>query len=161
MYFRFAKYFRVNKDIFVYLLNTVSPHILQQQRSTFTPPILKLAAFLNFLGTGSYQNGVGSSWVCALSQPIVSKIISELLNVFEQHVCGNQIRIINTVEEERIEKQHFFNKYKIPGVVGCVDGTHVKIMSPPQNEKHHYYNRKGYYSLNVMIVSTNVSTITD
>ncbi|KAI8121898.1 putative nuclease HARBI1 [Lucilia cuprina] len=39
--------------------------------------------------------------------------------------------------------------YNLPGVVGCIDGTQVKIMTPSPDQKHH---RKGYYSLNVMFI---------
>ncbi|CAL2041673.1 unnamed protein product [Caenorhabditis brenneri] len=37
---------------------------------------------------------------------------------------------------------------KIPGVVGCIDGTHIRIPAPPENE-HLFVNRKSYHSLNV------------
>ncbi|XP_055628063.1 putative nuclease HARBI1 [Toxorhynchites rutilus septentrionalis] len=33
----------------------------------------------------------------------------------------------------------------------CVDGTHIKIIPPNQN-RNLFYNRKGFYSLNVLIV---------
>ncbi|XP_067642467.1 putative nuclease HARBI1 [Eurosta solidaginis] len=42
-------------------------------------------------------------------------------------------------------------KHGIPSVIGCIDGTHVRIIAPAEN-KHLYYNRKGYYSLNVMLM---------
>ena len=33
----------------------------------------------------------------------------------------------------------------------CIDGTHVRIQSPSNNEPN-YVNRKGYHSVNVQIV---------
>ncbi|XP_054083400.1 putative nuclease HARBI1 [Zeugodacus cucurbitae] len=50
-----------------------------------------------------------------------------------------------------IKNLFFFVKSKIPGVTMAVDGTHIKIMAP-KRDKHLYYNRKGFSSLNVMIV---------
>uniref|UniRef100_A0A8R1EKW7 DDE Tnp4 domain-containing protein n=1 Tax=Caenorhabditis japonica TaxID=281687 RepID=A0A8R1EKW7_CAEJA len=41
---------------------------------------------------------------------------------------------------------------KIPGVVGAIDGTHVKIPAPPEDE-YLFVNRKSYHSLNVGIAS--------
>ncbi|XP_055838363.1 putative nuclease HARBI1 [Episyrphus balteatus] len=38
-----------------------------------------------------------------------------------------------------------------PNVKFCVDGTHIKIVAP-RDDKHLFYNRKGYYSLNVLII---------
>lgn len=44
-------------------------------------------------------------------------------------------------------------KFGFPGVIGCIDGTHVAIVRPTEHEEA-YFNRKLYHSLNVMIVST-------
>lgn len=45
----------------------------------------------------------------------------------------------------------------MPGVIGCIDCTHVAIVAPPVNDEHHperiYINRKNYHSLNVQLVS--------
>lgn len=46
----------------------------------------------------------------------------------------------------------FYKKFGWPGVLGCIDGTLVAIIRPSMHEER-YYNRKGYHSLNVMIVS--------
>lgn len=44
-----------------------------------------------------------------------------------------------------------------PGVVGCIDCTHIAIV-PPNNQnveipEYIYVNRKGYHSLNVQLVN--------
>lgn len=46
---------------------------------------------------------------------------------------------INTIET--IENQHGF-----PGVIGAVDGTHIKITAPKHNNES-YVNRKGFHSI--------------
>ena len=38
-----------------------------------------------------------------------------------------------------------------PGIVGCVDRTHVRLQAPTQNENN-YVNRKGFHSINVQAV---------
>lgn len=38
-----------------------------------------------------------------------------------------------------------------PNVVGCVDGTQIKIKAPNVNEGE-YVNRKGFHSLNVQVI---------
>lgn len=52
----------------------------------------------------------------------------------------------------------FYRNYGIPGVIGCIDGSHFKIVVPNKEEEHLYYSRKHYHSLNVqmVIVSTNI-----
>ncbi|XP_053968123.1 putative nuclease HARBI1 [Anastrepha ludens] len=52
-------------------------------------------------------------------------------------------------------KAHFYSKYRIPGIIGCVDGTHIKIVA-----QHLYYNRKGFYNINALIVCDHTMKIT-
>lgn len=55
-------------------------------------------------------------------------------------------------EEKQDAKRYFYERSGIPGVIMCVDGTHIKIHKPCV-DPHLYYNRKGFFSLNAMIVS--------
>ncbi|XP_017470297.1 PREDICTED: uncharacterized protein LOC108361988 [Rhagoletis zephyria] len=36
-------------------------------------------------------------------------------------------------------------------IIGCIDGTHFALQKPTENE-HMFYNRRGYHSLNSMII---------
>jgi len=38
-----------------------------------------------------------------------------------------------------------------PDILGCVDGTHIRIKGPKENEND-FVNRKGYHSINTQIV---------
>ena len=38
-----------------------------------------------------------------------------------------------------------------PCVIGCVDGTHIYIQAPSQNEPN-YVNHKNYHSINVQVI---------
>lgn len=51
----------------------------------------------------------------------------------------------------------FYTDTGMPGVIGCVDCTHIAIVRPTEHEET-YINRKGYHSKNVQAVS---SLITD
>lgn len=49
-------------------------------------------------------------------------------------------------------RKNFYRKYNFPGIVGCIDCTHVAIKAPTEDE-HIYFNaRKRYHSLNVQLV---------
>ena len=37
-----------------------------------------------------------------------------------------------------------------PNVIGCIDGTQVKIQAPSENEEE-FLNRKGFHSINVQV----------
>lgn len=45
-------------------------------------------------------------------------------------------------------------KFGFPNVIVVIDGTQVAIFPPKSEIEEAYHNRKGYHSLNVMIVST-------
>lgn len=111
----------------------------------------KLAACLRYFAEGSYQHGSGKDFDIAVAQPTFSKILSEMLKVLERKICPQWITLQMSEEQARRAKRYFYNKSAIPGVVMCVDGTHVKII-PPKTNRNLFYNRKGFYSLNVLMV---------
>lgn len=55
-----------------------------------------------------------------------------------------------------IYTHRFWINHRFPGAIGCIDCTHVAIISPPKNDEnypeHIYINRKGYHSINVQLV---------
>ncbi|XP_017474344.1 PREDICTED: putative nuclease HARBI1 [Rhagoletis zephyria] len=129
-------------------------------RNTHLPSQLKLSTFLRFLATGSYQKSVGNESLSVMGQSTVAKVIAECLNIFEEHFCHKWVSMCRTEEKENDVKEQFFNKCGIPGIVGCVDGTHVRIKAPNANCRHLYYNRKGFYSINVMAICDHDMVIT-
>ena len=45
-------------------------------------------------------------------------------------------------------KNEFYLRGGFPCVIGCVDGTHVRLQAPSKHENN-YVNRKGFHSINV------------
>jgi hypothetical protein len=56
--------------------------------------------------------------------------------------------IRSTDQRKREIKQGSYESGGFPGVIGCVDDTHVRITTPNVDEPS-FVNRKGYHSLNV------------
>ena len=52
-----------------------------------------------------------------------------------------------TVEERRFIAEEF-DGIGFPGVIGCIDGTHIKIDTPSEDPES-YLNRKKYHSIQV------------
>lgn len=148
----FIKYFRVPKDLFKYLLNIIEGKLRSPAGSASVLPIIRLSAALRFLAEGSYQKGAGNDLFAGISQPTMSKSLSTILDILESEVCPTAITFPTDEAEKNEIKMAFFEKTGFPGIVGCVDGTHVRIIAPPSNLQHIYYNRKGFHSLNVMLV---------
>lgn len=152
------KQFRLNKPAFRYLLSILENNLRTGVRSTYISPEIKLATFLRFLAEGGYQNGTGNDYNVGLAQPTVSVVLCEVLNIFERVLCPEWISFNMSVDEKREARAYFYNKSRIPGIVMCVDGTHVKLIKPSK-DVHHFYSRKGFYSLNVMVVSISFTNV--
>lgn len=146
----FRKNFRLNKRAFEYILEICETkmNIPRKQGLSIKE---KFAASLRFLVEGSYQHGVGKDFNVAIAQPTFSQIFNETLKVLEENLCPKWINMQMTEQEEREARLYFHEKSQIPNIVMCVDGTHIKII-PPKQDRNLYYNRKGYYSLNTLII---------
>ena len=60
----------------------------------------------------------------------------------------NEFILWPSPDELREVKRRFYDKGGFPGVLGCVDGTHVRIHALCAN-KNDFVNRKGSHSINV------------
>ncbi|XP_063913264.1 putative nuclease HARBI1 [Zophobas morio] len=121
----------------------------------------KLLAALRFFAGGSYQLDVGGNYTVGLSQPSVSRAIHEIIDAFNTpFMLYRFIKFPQTIEELTNIRQRFFIKFGLPGIIGCIDGTHVSIVTPIENE-HLYINRKRYHSLNVQIICDEELKITN
>lgn len=135
------------------LMSTTEDLLQQCTRATSIPNVIKLATVLRFCAQGSYQLSIGNENMLGLAQPTVSVVLSEVLEVLENCICQRWIKFNYTEAELQQAKAHFYNQSRIPGIFGCVDGTHVKIVAPKKELQHLYYNRKGFFSINAMVVS--------
>ncbi|KAK4887473.1 hypothetical protein RN001_003744 [Aquatica leii] len=72
-------------------------------------------------------------------------------------VCRRTLR--DELNPFEMPPRHFIQLFRLnqEGVVGAIDGTHMEIQAPPQTDEEDppfvYLNRKGRYSINVMLIS--------
>ncbi|KZS05467.1 F14D2.9-like protein [Daphnia magna] len=86
-------------------------------------PFDQVLIALQFYGTGTFQTVVEN--VLKYSQAAVCRSIHDL-------------------------KRKFAEIARIPGIIGCIDCTHIRIQRPHQHE-YAFVNRKGYHSINVQV----------
>ncbi|KAF9797234.1 hypothetical protein SFRURICE_006216, partial [Spodoptera frugiperda] len=85
-----------------------------------------------------------------VSQITVSRSIKEVTEALNK-IYHKYVKWPTQSDERNIIKAKFYQKFGFPGILGCIDGTHVAILRPHIHEER-YYNRKGFHSLNVMII---------
>ncbi|KAF1746230.1 hypothetical protein GCK72_022692 [Caenorhabditis remanei] len=140
----FRKRYRFTRYGFFEVLKFIESDLLSSGRSFALLPAQRLALTLQVLASNSFQISAGDTAGCA--QSTVSRTI--------QNVCesiGKQINhfIVWPSSESMQKNQRLFKMLtNIPGICGAVDGTHVRIPAPSENE-HLYVNRKSYHSINV------------
>ncbi|KAL2085042.1 hypothetical protein ACEWY4_020560 [Coilia grayii] len=114
-------------------------------RSHSIPALLQLCTALRFYATGSFLNTVGDT--VGLSKASVSRVVYRVSGALSERLPQFPVE---PAELSRL-KRGFYNISRFPNVVGAIDGTHVKIQAPFENE-HLFVNRKGHHSLNIQAV---------
>ncbi|WAR06558.1 HARB1-like protein, partial [Mya arenaria] len=114
------KRYRFFPDSIMILVGIVEPTIgTATMRSNPLPPLLTVLCCLQFFATGVSRSAVGKAIHA------VSVILAGLLNRYVKFPTGLEIESV---------KRKFNSVAGFPNVVGAVDGTHVKIQAPPDNE---------------------------
>lgn len=102
--------FRLTKEAFIYVLKQLD--LSEGIRSTYIPPVLRLAITLTVLASGGYQGVVSNDFICPVSKTTVSSVLDEVLFKAEECICNKWIKLSKNNESC---KQYFFQKYNIPG----------------------------------------------
>ena len=112
------------------------------------PVEIQILVALRFFASGCFQNlvgdmaGIDRTTACR----IIRRVVLALKTRLRQYVCFPSAQ--NTLENI---KQGFHAIAGFPNVVACVDGTHVPIQAPTNNEWE-YVNRKGTHFINVQLM---------
>ena len=108
-------------------------------------PELQLLTALRLFASGSFQ--IVDSDTFQTHRSTVSRAIYRV----SQALCARVRRWIFSPRQNR-QKRLFYAMAGFPNVIGCVDGSHVKLQAPAINE-HEYVNRSsGRHSINVQLI---------
>ncbi|KAI4455703.1 hypothetical protein MML48_9g00006859 [Holotrichia oblita] len=148
--------YRIPKHLTEELGNVIIPYMRDNIREVISVPNnLKIFIALQFFGYGSYQKITGQDYHTPMSQASVNRCLTDVITALEH--LSHLISFPTTQEQCTIEKQSFMEMNNgFPGIIGCVDCTHISIIAPPIYDAQFpfilFLNRKGYYSLNVQII---------
>ena len=143
----YSKY-RFTRDGIYFLCENCDGLETITDRSFSLSTSLKILVGLRYLASGSFQNVVGDT--INISQPTVSRTLTSFLNSIVR-LSPSLIKWPTEIEQ-RVTRNHFFDQFKLPSLVGCIDCTHVQIRAPEQEEEAAYINRLSYHSINVQAV---------
>ncbi|XP_065933899.1 putative nuclease HARBI1 [Magallana gigas] len=109
-------------------------------------PLYQVLVALRYFATGSFYITIGDTLL--VSKSSAGRAVRQVTDLLCHHV-KEFIRLPGRDEISGI-KNNFHKLAGFPGVIGCVDGTMIKIVSPSENEAD-YLCRKGFYALNVQM----------
>lgn len=140
--------YRFSKGAVVKMLEELCLRENSDNRGAPLPPLLKLLIALRFYGSGAMQTVVGD--LVNVSQPTVSNVLWEITQAVCLRLFPKYVRLPNATEGKALMTR-FYKIGKFPGVTGCIDCTHVQIISPGGDCAEVYRNRKGVFSINVQV----------
>ena len=145
--YHFKKLFRMEKTTFELLLSRVAPYLYKEEGKNRTvQPDTALMACLMLLAGGSMQWQVARA--AGISQSVLSRRMDDFLTAVETEMTAEFLGWYQTREEREAASLFFYQHSKFRNCLGVIDGTHVVIRAPSEDEPA-YVNRKGDHSINV------------
>ncbi|KAJ1135965.1 hypothetical protein NDU88_002394 [Pleurodeles waltl] len=140
--------YRLDRATIHELCAQLEPALMSPIRQpTGIPPLVQVLSVLHFLASGSFQTTVAMS--SGMSQPMFSKVLSRVLSALTKHM-RSYIIFPEEVDLPTV-KGDFYALGHILNIIGAIDGTHVALV-PPKDDEQVYRNRKSYHSMNVQVV---------
>ena len=112
---------------------------------------------LRFFASGSFQQVIGD--IIGVDKSTVSRTVYKFCKAIIRHK-QQFIQFPFTEDEKDIIKQGFYKIGGFPSTIACIDGTHIRISGPWQNEND-FVNRKGYHSINVQGMTDHTGKFVD
>lgn len=145
----FRMRFRITKSTFEVLLVMIKDGLsFESLRNNPISPEVQLLITLRFFATGDFQMTNGDLF--GVHQTSVCRIVHRVSPIFAK-MSDMYIRFPDS-EELSIIRRHFYDNFQFPGVIGAVDGTHIRIEKPTGPVSELYRNRKDYFSINTQVM---------
>ena len=140
--------YRFGRDSIEFLTEILKNDLQRQtKRNHALSPTQQILVALRFFASGSFLQLIGDT--VGLPKSSVSRAVKDVSLALAQK--QNEFISWPSPAELQEVKRGFYDKGGFPGVIGCVDGTHVRIQAPTANEND-FVNRKGFHSINVQAV---------
>nr|XP_049692948.1 putative nuclease HARBI1 [Helicoverpa armigera]XP_049693305.1 putative nuclease HARBI1 [Helicoverpa armigera]XP_049694269.1 putative nuclease HARBI1 [Helicoverpa armigera]XP_049694270.1 putative nuclease HARBI1 [Helicoverpa armigera] len=149
----YIKVYRLTEELIAQLEQEISPFLTKAKRRGGISNRTKILYTLEFLASGSYQKVICENTKTYISQASASRAIRHVIDAINHPDMVNKyIRFPQNTNERQALKEKFYEKFKMPGTIGCIDGTLVSMVRPKEHEER-YYCRKGYHARNAVIIN--------
>lgn len=153
----FRVFFRMDRSSFEFLVSILQTNPVFHNDANFQQKLVQyqLAVFLFRLGgKGGGDTNLVSGIMLGIAEGTISlyvqRVLTAILNLKSQYIKWP------SAEERDIHKRRVCSESLgvFPGCVGFVDGTFLTLKYAPLKDWFCYFNRKGTYALNAMVVCT-------
>ncbi|XP_018574896.2 putative nuclease HARBI1 [Anoplophora glabripennis] len=155
----FKNRYRMRKETARFIIQLVEEELgnFENNRGLPINTDIQVLATLRYLAKGAYGTEIADHH--GISQPSLSKIAKRVVVAIARH----RERFISfpDYDEQQSIKADFYRIAGCPRIVGAIDCTHINIKNPGGDYPVLFINRKGYYSLNVQVVSDSKCRIRD
>lgn len=153
---RFIEIFKISRTVFMYLFDEIKRYFKPPRVNAVTP-MTRLACCLQILSNKNLNQNIirQNDTICpqlSVSQPVVSRSVEMVLNVFEKKICPTWIKFPSTDMENARCIKRFFDETGLVNVIGCVAVLNVSVL-PFINNQERFGNCHGVQSINVQLVS--------
>ncbi|MBN3294808.1 HARB1 nuclease, partial [Amia calva] len=134
--------YRFSAQSIIYLNDILSPHIVHMtlRGHALSSGLILCVALRFFFSSRSFLYNIGDAE--NISKAAVCRAVRNVtLALKRSHLRHRPTRLI---------KEEFHRIAGFPGVIGCIDGTHIPITAPSVNEGD-YVNRKSFHSIIVQL----------
>ncbi|XP_028047037.1 putative nuclease HARBI1 [Monomorium pharaonis] len=144
----FIMHFRLSRQVTNELIGhfTTSATFLALQAHAGYEPISAEKHIISFLWYVGHESAgyrdVADRFGITISA--LHNVISRVTN-FLMSIAPNVIRF-PTLQERELTKQFYLQQKRFPGIIGAIDGSHIRI-DKPLEDKDSYINRKQFFSI--------------
>ena len=139
--------YRFGKNTIAFIVNLVHDKISPPTKRSFSISATEQVLItLRFLATGSFLQVTGDTFA-ALHKSTVSRVVRRVCLALSRKI-DQFVKFPDTRQAKDEIKQGFYEHAGFLCIIGCVDGSHVRIIAPSESELD-YVNRKGFHSINV------------
>ena len=138
--------YRFGRESIQYITNLIETDLRRKtNRSHALRPIDQVLIALRFYASGNFLQVINDT--VGVDKSTVSRAVHDV----SQLLSAKQSMFIKwptTAAVINENKNGFYRRRRFPGIIGCIDGTQIRIIAPSKNESD-FVNRKGFHSINV------------